>query len=65
MEKDDNISMIEDMKKGSKEYLLAIEKFLDIASNIEDEDLKKRLIFAMLKCDTILSKIAEEELNKK
>lgn len=49
-----------DWKEKNKEYLQALEKFLDIADNITDESLKMDVIYKMLKCDEILTKIAEK-----
>lgn len=53
-----------DWKKEYKEYLKEVEKFLDKAENIEDEELKRDIIIQMLKCDEILTKIAEQEFKK-
>ena len=50
----------ENWKNKNKEYLKSIEKFLDLASNIKDEDLKNRMINNMLICDKILTQMANE-----
>lgn len=47
-------------KERNSEYLQALEKFLDVTDNIEDEKLKMDIIYKMLKCDEVLTKIAEE-----
>ena len=65
-----NISMKIDRnwKNESKLYLNELQKFLDKADNIENEELKKEIIIQMLKCDKELTKIAEtkfEEYYKK
>ena len=56
-----NISMEinEDWKKNNKKYLNEIQKFLDKAENIEDEELRRDIIIQMLKCDEELTKAAE------
>lgn len=46
---------IENFKKTNEEYVKQIERFLDIASNIQDKDLQERIIFQMLRCDKILT----------
>lgn len=52
-------------KSKSEAYLNAIQKFLDKAENIENEELKEEIIIQMLKCDQELTKLAEEEFQKK
>ena len=52
-------------KEKNIEYLREIEKFFDIVDNILDEKLKLDVIYQMLKCDEILTKIAEERLEDK
>lgn len=47
-------------KEKNKKYLKELQSFLDKAENIEDENLRKVLIGQMLKCDDILTKLAEE-----
>lgn len=47
-------------KEKNEEYVKALEKFLDVADNIKDESLKMDVIYKMLKCDEILTKLAEE-----
>ena len=49
-----------DWKEKNNNYLQALEKFFDIADNIEDEGLRMEIICKMLKCDEILTKLAEE-----
>lgn len=53
-----------DWKEKNQEYLQALEKFLDVVDNINDDSLKIDIIYKMLKCDEILTKIAEENMNK-
>lgn len=49
-------------KEKNSEYISELEKFFDIADNIENEKLKLDIIYQMLKCDEILTKIAEKNL---
>lgn len=59
----DNKERLELIKKTDKNYLFELQKFLDIADNIEDTDLKQRVIYQMLKCDKVLTKLAQSLLN--
>ena len=56
-------------KNQNKQYLSKLQKFLDYADNIEDENLRKLIISQMLKCDKCVTNIAEnifkELINKK
>lgn len=56
-----NISMEinEEWKKNNKKYLNEIQKFLDKAENIENEELRRDIIIQILKCDEELTKTAE------
>ena len=51
-------------KIDNKKYLFELQKFLDLADNIEDEELRKIIISQMLKCDKCLTEIAEDEFEK-
>ena len=51
-------------KETNEKYLYELQKFLDIAENIADEKLKLDVIYQMLKCDEVLTKIAEENFRK-
>lgn len=48
-------------KEKNKGYLRQLQKFLDVADNIEREDLRKSVIAEMLKCDMILTELAERQ----
>ena len=63
IKKSNNIDMKikEDWKKENKKYLEELQKFLDKAENIENEELRNEIIIQMLKCDEQLTKIAEEQ----
>lgn len=50
----------ENWKNKNKKYLDAIQKFLDRASNIKDEELRNSMINNMLLCDEVLTNIAQE-----
>lgn len=51
-------------KSNSQKYLKELQAFLDKAENIENEELRKDIIFQMLKCDNELTILAEEMFNK-
>ncbi len=51
-----------DWKEKNQDYLKQLQKFLDIADNINEEDLKKSVIAEMLKCDMILTQLAEKQI---
>ena len=51
-------------KENNKEYLMHVQSFLDKVDNIENEGLKRDIITQMLKCVSILTKLAEEEFIK-
>ncbi len=51
-------------KSNSQKYLKELQAFLDKAENIENEELRKEIIFQMLKCDNELTILAEEMLKK-
>lgn len=46
-------------KEKNRKYLNELQTFFDNAENIQDEKLKKILIGQMLKCDNILTELAE------
>ena len=47
-------------KNKNTQYLFELQKFLDLADNIQDENLRKLIISQMLKCDKCVTNIAEE-----
>lgn len=51
-------------KIKSKEYKKEIQIFLDKVENIENEELRKDIICQMLKCDKVLTKIAEQKISE-
>jgi len=46
-------------KANGQKYLRELQAFLDKAENIENEELRKDIIFQMLKCDNELTSLAE------
>ena len=53
-----------DWKEKNKNYLKELQNFFDKADNIEDNNLKQKIIRQMLKCDDILTKIAESRFEE-
>ena len=51
-------------KEKDKEYLRELQNFLDNASNISDENLRKKVIGQMLRCDNILTRMAENRFRE-
>lgn len=54
----------ENWKATSPKYLKELQTFLDKSENIQNEDLRKEIIFQMLKCDKELTDLAEEMFSK-
>lgn len=48
-------------KEKNKIYLKELEMFLDKVDNIEDEELREKITIQMLRCDKVLTEIAEEK----
>jgi len=53
-----------DWKEKNQKYLLELQKFLDKAENINDIELKQSIINQMLKCDKVLTELAEKMINR-
>lgn len=51
-------------KNQNSQYLFEVQKFLDLADNIENENLRKSIISQMLKCDKCITDIAEKMFKK-
>ena len=49
---------------NGQKYLKELQAFLDKAENIENEEIRKEIIFQRLKCDNELTLLAEEIFNK-
>ena len=54
----------ENWKANGPKYLKELQAFLDKAENIQNEELRKEIIFQMLKCDNELTLLAEEMFKK-
>ena len=62
-----NVNVIEQSqqwKEKNKEYLKELQNFFDKADNILDIELKRKIIGQMLKCDEVLTKIAESRFEE-
>ena len=59
-----NMEIKENWKKTAKQYLIELERFLDLADNIADKDFKERIIGQMLRVDNELTKEAEKIFEK-
>ena len=64
MQKQREIRYSRKWKEKNEKYLFELQKFLDLAENINDEKLRFSLISQMLKCDEVLTKLAEDMINK-
>ena len=53
-----------DWKEKNKNYLKELQNFFDKADNIEDNELKQLIIGQMLRCDNVLTKIAESRFQE-
>lgn len=51
-------------KNKNETYLFELQKFLDKADCIKDEELKFSVISQMIKCDSVLTDICEETIKK-
>ena len=60
----DNNSSNCDWKEKNKKYLNQVQRFLDAADSIEREEIRKNVITQMLKCDQILTQLAQNEIKK-
>lgn len=47
-------------KNIKEKYLFELQKFLDIADNMEDKKLKKMLIYQMIECSKSLINLIEK-----
>lgn len=60
--KEENINNLiqnNNWKNKNEQYLFELQKFMDLADNIENENLRKLILAQMLKCDKRLTIIAE------
>lgn len=47
-------------KTNDENYIRELQKMLDIIENVEDEELRNRIIIQYLKCDKIITELAEK-----
>lgn len=66
LRKNKNMENLKDgeWKSNSKKYLKELQAFLDKAERIENEEIRKEIIFQMLKCDNELTVFAEKIFKK-
>lgn len=51
-------------KEKDKNYLRELQNFFDKADNIEDKNLRQIIIGQMLRCDNVLTELAENRFKK-
>lgn len=54
----------EEWKTKDDQYLKELQKMLDIVENVEDEDLRYRIIIQHLKCDAIITELAKKMIKQ-
>lgn len=54
----------DEWKTKDDKYLKELQKMFDIVENVEDEELKHRIIIQYLKCDSIITELAKKVINK-
>ena len=60
----DNLKENKDWKEKNKKYLKELQNFFDKADNISDKKLRNIIVGQMLKCDDILTQIAENRFQE-
>lgn len=65
MKKQNNAMLLKDQKwkNSNAQYLFELQKFLDLADNIKEKELRENIIYQMLKCDKCVTNIAEKMFN--
>lgn len=61
---DEQLANNREWKEKNEKYLTNLQKFLDATDSIKDEELRRHIIGQMLKCDLVLTEIAEIEIKK-
>ena len=51
-------------KEENKKYLKELQNFFDKADNIADEEIRNKIVGQMLRCDEILTRIAENRFEE-
>lgn len=54
----------EEWKTKNKKYIKELQKMFDIIDNVQDEELKNRILLQFVKCDEIITELATEQLIK-
>ena len=54
----------EEWKTKNKKYIKELQKMFDIIDNVQDEELKNRILLQFVKCDEIITELATEQLRK-
>ena len=49
-------------KEKNKRYLSQLQRFLDATDSVKEERIRNNIIGQMLKCDEILTQLAENEM---
>lgn len=52
----------EEWKTKNNKYLKELQRMLDIVDNVEDEDLKSRIITQYLRCDATITELAKKQM---
>lgn len=52
----------EEWKTKDSKYLKELQKMLDVVENVKDEELKHRIIIQYLKCDSIITELANKKI---
>lgn len=54
----------DEWKTKNQRYLKELQKMLDIVENVQDEELRNRILLQFIKCDDIITELAIEQMNK-
>lgn len=55
-----NANCNQSWKINDKNYIRELQKMFDIIENVTDEELRNRIIIQYLKCDKIITELAEK-----
>lgn len=65
MEKNSQTQENHDWKNKNEKYLFEIQKLIDLIENIENEKLKKEILYQLIKYDKLITELAEERIKWK
>ncbi len=54
----------EEWKTKNKRYVKELQKMFDIIDNVQDEELKNRILLQFVRCDEVITELAREQLSK-